>query len=95
MATTYTDGDGWRWRVEVPAGSEDRPETGVVLGPPDVRDALPDLPPEFARRLHDELFNRGLFTMADVRRRPAELGAALQAAYRVDLSLLRMLYQQG
>lgn len=94
VRTTYEDEDGWRWIVLVPAGREEDAAYGVVLGPPDVRAALPDLPDAIARRLHDELLARELLTANDLRGRGPELQAALQAALRLDVAALQAAFHQ-
>lgn len=95
VRTVYLDDTGRQWAVLVPPGREDDAALGVVIGPPDVRDVLPDLPEGLAVRLHNELFVRGLLTERDLRGRAAELGAALQSSLRVDVVALLNAYRAG
>ena len=93
--TVYIDESGRRWAVLVPTGHEHEAALGVVLGPPDVREVLPQLPDALALRLHDELFNRGLWSAAQLRGRAHEVQAALQAALRLDVQALLAAYRSG
>ena len=88
----YTDPQGYRWRSLVPEGREHEAAIGIIKGPPNLSDAFPGLPEQIRRRLHDELYNRGLFTRRDLRSRHGELGAALQAALRLDIVTLLNAY---
>lgn len=63
---------------------------GVLVGPPDLSSL--NLPEEVEVRLNNELFNRGLLTLSDARRRPAELEAALKAALKLDVQALMAAY---
>jgi hypothetical protein len=74
----------------VPPGREADAALGIVLGPPDLTGLR--LPEAVAVRLHNELHSRGLLTEQDARRRPAEVYAALQAAYRTDVAALLSIY---
>ncbi len=88
---TYTDADGRSWRVRVPKGAPTPNSMGIPAGPPDISSL--GLPHEIMVRLHNQLFNRGLFSRGDLRGRGQEVVAALQAAYKVDASAVTALYR--
>ena len=88
----YRDEIGRLWQMQVPEGYETMPEAGICLGPPDLSDM--GMPVDVEVRLNHELYHRQLFTQADVRRRPNELQAAIQAALKLDVGKLRNLYRQ-
>lgn len=88
---TYEDPEGRKWRRQVPQDAEEwEAVRGIPAGPPDVREL--DLPYAIGIRLHNELFNRGLWDMHELRRRRPELDAALRAALRLDTQRLEQLY---
>jgi hypothetical protein len=91
---SYTDSDGRSWAVLLPdkAPDEDAP-MGLHVGPPSL-DSL-GLPKEVAIRLHNQLFDRGIFTLKEARVRRTEIFAALQAAYQVDSTILLNLYNDA
>ncbi len=91
IQTSYQDDEGRWWAVLVPQGQEDEAHMGIPLGPPDLSSL--GLPLEVEVRLHNQLFNRGLFTLRDVRRGPRDIFAAIQAAYRADVAAVTGLYQ--
>lgn len=78
--------------VRVPDGYEDEPEKGIVIGPPDI--GILGLPLEYEVKLNNQLYDRKLFTLADVRYRPDEIGAALRAVFRVDVLKIKSLYME-
>lgn len=81
---TFTDFDGRKWRRLIPDEAPDeQAEYGIPVGPPPL-DRL-RLPLALEIRLHNELFNRGLFTERDVRRRSEELPSALRSAIGLDV----------
>lgn len=89
----YTDDKGRLWRVRVPDDCPtDRYSEGIAIGPPSL-DRL-GLPEEVAIRLHNQLHGRKLYTRRDVMRRPADVFAALQATYRVDMQRLQTLFME-
>ncbi len=89
----YTDERGRRYRVALPEGAADHEAAmGIPIGPPDVVDAL-DWSDEARTRLHNELHRRGLYRLVDVRHRPAEVQAALQAALRTDALAIMAQYE--
>lgn len=93
----YTDDDGRLFRVRVP---DDCPEhmwrAGIPLGPPDLDSQLAERGwPESARiRLHNQLHQRGLFTLKEALRNIAGLEAALKAALKTDVQTLQALYYE-
>ncbi len=95
----WTDADGRRWRVRVPAGCPaDMYPAGIPVGPPALS-ALREAHGwsiEFEVRLHNELHSRGLYTPRDVLARPRDVTAALQAAYRCDMQAIqRHFFNEG
>jgi len=59
----------------------------VIIGPPEgLVDAL-HLPEPFATRLHNVMYERGIFTYADATKKNAMLGV-LQDALNVDANLI-------
>ena len=91
----WADDEGRNWRVGVPedAKPEDYP-MGVPMGPPPL-DSLNDMPEATRVRLHNEFHRRKLFTRSDFLRRPAEVFASLQAAYRVDVQAIHRLVTEN
>jgi len=90
LKVEYRDADGRKFLVRVPEGFEDEPESGILIGPPDLSEL--ELPLEMEVQLNNQLYDRKLFTPADVRRRPEDIGAALKAILRVDVLRIRSLY---
>lgn len=88
----YRDEDGRKFLVKVPEDCQDMPEAGIRMGPPDL-DSL-RLPMEYEVKLNNQLYDRKLFTLADVRRRPEEVKAALQAILRLDVLQIISLYKE-
>lgn len=87
----YVDPDGRKFKRLIPAHAPDTDAImGIEIGPPDL--AALGLPLEIERRLNHQLFARGLFTAADVRRRPDSVIAALMAAYKADANKVMELY---
>lgn len=82
---------GKKYRVVVPDNAKvDTYKYGIRVGPPD----FSWLPPHIDVRLHNELYNRGLITVADVMSRPQEVQAALQAAVRVDVQTVIQTFKE-
>lgn len=93
----YQDDDGRKWKVAVP--SDCPPDmfcSGIPIGPPALAEIAEDhqWPKEFEIRLHNALYNRGIFTRADFEARGRDVLAALQAALKVDLATLHSIYVQ-
>lgn len=82
--------DGKLYKAQVP---NDAPKEtwkyGVVVGPPDFEDVLPV---ELARRLHNELFARGLITHLDTIKRANDVSAAWQSALKYDVGQILASY---
>jgi hypothetical protein len=90
---SYTDPQGRRWATMIPDDAPaDDARRGIPAGPPSLDDL--GLPLDIEVRLHNELHDRGLLSEPDAKRRPQELLAALQAAYRLDVMRLRDLYRR-
>jgi hypothetical protein len=90
----YEDETGRKWLVLVPVGKPEQAAYGIVLGPPDVREILPSGYPEAVLfTLHEELFNRGLFTEKELMGRGQEIQAALAAALRLDVQAIMRAYK--
>lgn len=89
--TSFTDVDGRKWAVTLP---DDAPDSdaplGLLLGPPSLETL--GLPLEAEVRLHNELFARRLWTLADVTRRRMDILGALQSAFKVDIGKIVELY---
>lgn len=79
----------------IPADAPDEDAAvGIVVGPPPI-DAL-ELPPALAVRFNNELFHRGLFTEADIKKRRNDANAAMLSAVRFDIeTLLASLHGKG
>ena len=84
---------GRKYLVELPEDS-DNTDLGIMIGPPDFVDEL-NLPEPFATKLHNQMFSRGLFSLADLRRRPAEVQAALQSAFKLDAATIVNAYHEA
>jgi hypothetical protein len=65
---------------------------GIVMGPPDTLSM--GLPENLDIILHNELFNRSLFTWQDVKQRPQEILAALQSVLKIDSGKIMSLYRE-
>jgi len=85
--------NGRKYKILLPTGSEN-PDLGILVGPPNFVDEL-GLPEPFATRLHNQMFNRGLFTLADAQKKSKEIQAALQSALRVDAARIIDAYNQA
>lgn len=90
--TSYEDETGRKWVTLVPQGQEGDAAIGIPLGPPDTRPL--GLPEAVDLELNKQLFKRGLITKSDVRKRPQEVLAALQAALRADAVKIMNLYKE-
>ncbi len=89
----HIDKDGRKSAVRIPdSASESESQMGILIGPPSL-EAL-GLPQEVEVRLHNQLFERRLFTLEDVRRRHGQLMAAMLAAFKPEVSSLVKIYMQ-
>jgi hypothetical protein len=87
----WVDDMGRKYNSIIPANAGDSAAAmGVKYGPPDL-DAL-GLTKDASVRLHNELFDRGLFTYEQVKRSLGEVLGALQQALRVDAQTITTLY---
>lgn len=88
----FTDETGRRWAVEIPEGVPlSEASRGIVVGPPDTSGL--GLPEAVAVRLHNELCDRELYTLRDVRRNHGSLQAALQGALSLDVGRILAAYR--
>ncbi|MDD4877138.1 MAG: hypothetical protein PHQ86_08450 [Dehalococcoidales bacterium] len=87
----WTDETERKWMMRVPQGETDA-SIGIVAGPPDTSSL--GLPEVLDIALHNELFNRGLLTWQDVKKRPQEIQAALQSVLKIDSGKIMMLYRE-
>ena len=88
----WTDERGRKYKSRIPNGARDEDaHMGILIGPPNVTDAL-GYPEPIATRLHNILFDRGLFTAEIVRKSPKALQAAIRAAFTIDVHILMDAY---
>lgn len=88
----YKTTDGFKYQVLLPDGeSLKNAKLGIRVGPPDLTSL--GLPKEVEKRLNNALYDRGLLTRADARRRTAEITAAWQSALRVDVTRVLDVYR--
>lgn len=91
---TWTDPEGRKFKRLLPSNAPDSDaEWGIPLGPPSLKGL--GLPAEIEIRLHNELFARGLYTEASIRRRNDAIVAALQAAFKIDAGRIAEVYRRG
>ncbi len=85
--TTYKDNDGRNWWVYLPDNApSNEANTGIPIGPPSLEDL--EIPKSFEVALHNQLFNRKIFTSADIKRRRADVVSAIRSAYKTDSETL-------
>jgi|TARA_Y100000310_G_scaffold15622_1_gene15676 hypothetical protein len=89
----HEDEEGRKYLVELPEEYQDMPESGVVIGPPDL--SVLELPIEYEVKLNNQLFDRKLFKLVDVRRRPDDIASALKAVLRLDVQKITNLYKEA
>ncbi len=84
-AVPWTDETGRKFLMEIPdAASDEQAQMGIVLGP--LCDLEPlNLPEEIAVRLHNALYDRGVFTAHDARRRTSDVAAAVRLAFNSEV----------
>lgn len=92
----WEDGEGRRWRRGIPDEAPDtEAEYGIEAGPPDLTELAEELdwPPEFARRLHNQLCDRQIWDARTLRRAGGmqALTSAVIAAARADAQKVRAL----
>lgn len=90
--TTYTSPDGRKFKVLLPAGApETHASRGIRLGPPDLD--LLGLSDDMRVRVHNELFNLGILTYDDIKRKGlGVINQAIQSALKVDAQSVATLY---
>lgn len=87
----YTDAAGRQWKTLLPdSAPESEAPRGVPYGPPSL--ARLGLPLTMEVRLHNGLFERGIFTAADLRGREDEVARACLAAVKLDAIAVMGLY---
>lgn len=85
------DSVGRKSKVRIPDDAPDsHAQFGVLIGPPDLSGL--ELPQELEVKLNNELYNRNLLTLRDVKARPQEVQYALQATLKVDVTRILNLY---
>ena len=88
----WTDERGRKYKSRIPDGARDEDAAmGILVGPPNVADAL-GWPEPLATRLHNNLFDRGLFTAEIVRKSPQALQAVIRATFKIDVHILMDAY---
>lgn len=92
MKMEYKNKKGCKYIVDIHPDFQDEPELGIIIGPPDLESL--GLPKKYEVALNNQLFDRKLFTWADVRRRPEEIRAALKAVFRTDELTIMNLYKE-
>ena len=91
---THTDKDGRMSVVRLPdSASESESHMGILVGPPSLESL--ELPLDVEVRLHNQLFERKLFTLEDVRRKHGQLMAAMMAAFKPHTSSLMRIYMES
>lgn len=91
---SYEDSDGRKWAVWLPEGVDDSDASmGLPLGPPSLESL--GLPLELEVRLHNNLFDSGLFTWADVKHRRQHLVSAIRAMLSPTTEHLLTLYYEA
>jgi len=89
---TYEDERGRKYLVELDDNDpEEDAYLGIPIGPPDVVDEL-ELPDPFATRIHNMLFEKGLWSINELRKQPKALHGVLQAALKIDVQTLHTAY---
>lgn len=85
--------DGRKYKAYV-SGEDQQNGSYIIIGPPEgLVDAFP-LPKELLDRLHNSLFDRGIFTIADAYKKPKDILGALQETLMVDVQKITELYAQ-
>lgn len=80
---SYTDKEGRKWATQLPDDAPDGDAAkGLLLGPPSLESL--GLPLETEVRLHNQLFERKLFTLRAAKASRESVVAAVMKALRVD-----------
>ena len=85
----YLDAKGRKYLRLVDSGeSEEMYQYGINIGPPeDITEGL-GLSEQLATRLHNQLYQRGLWTMKEVNQNPRAIFAALQATFGINQQMI-------
>lgn len=88
----YVDPEGRKHLRGLPDGIPDAQAgpKGIPLGPPSMKDL--GLPLRFEIALHNTLFERGLFDLNDVKRRPDDVRSALASVLKMDQQTITRIY---
>jgi hypothetical protein len=90
----HTDDRGRKYQMKLPPEAEEfEAEMGILIGPPDVVDAL-ELPEPWATKLHNQLYARGIFSY-DKARNAKALRGAIMAVFKIDIQLLQQAFLQS
>ena len=90
----YIDERGRKYLVSLPANVPDsEADKGILIGPPDVVDALGLYEP-LATRLHNELFANKLWNVHEVRKQPQLLFSIFQRVLKADVHRLMSAYME-
>jgi len=92
--TTYKDDLGRKWAVLLPDGVPDEAAAqGIPIGPPPL-DSL-GLSLDVEVRLHNQLFERRLFTNRDALARRTDVLGAVQAAFKMSMQAVLLVYSEA
>lgn len=87
----YKDETGRKFAVWLPDGMpESEARLGIHIGPHDISEL--GLPEDISVRLHNELFDRRIFTSKDARARKAELVGAVMSACKATAERIQEIY---
>lgn len=92
--THYMDEEGRKWRTLIPEGmpeTEQQARMGIPAGPVST-DTL-GWPPELQVRLHNQLFDRGIWGPREAVSRPQDVQGAIIAALKTDVQRVLSLYR--
>lgn len=90
---TYVDPEGRKFLVDLPEGvNEDEAHLAPIIGPPHLDEAFPDLPRDVMVRIHNGLFDRGLFTRVDIEKRRKEVVVLLEVAFGISVEKIHNQY---
>lgn len=90
----YVDSAGRKWATRLPDDASDTDaELGIPIGPPSL-EAL-RLPEEMEVRLHNQLFDRRIFTFEQARANKLNVQAAMQAALKLDVLHIVEIYRNA
>ena len=91
---SYTDSQGRKFATWLPEDANDvDAELGIPLGPPNLEGL--GLPEELEIRLHNQLFARGIFTLAQAERNKLNVQGAMQAVLKLDVLHIVEIYRNA